>query len=655
VKETQAQYARLLNAIHEVYYRTDTDGKIIEISPSIDVVAGYQSDAITGMPATFFYKHPKDRKHFITTLESQGFITDYELELLHKDGRTIHASINAHMIFDDAQNIIGVEGLLRDISERVGLEQQLNRLNQELESRVKQRTNELEQQNLQLQVLSQAIEQSAEGFIITDCAGRVNYINKAFETINGYNSQETLGNTLSMLSSGKHDADFFHEIWQTIRAGQVWEGSIQNRRKNGEIYPALMTIVPITIHGEIAYYSAIQQDMSEHVAMEGQFRQAQKMEAIGTLVSGLAHDFNNMLAGLLMHLFLAKRNINNTEKVLDALGKAEKLGTQSAKIIKDLMLFSRNDPSEMQALPFNSILRDSIALLKISIPNEIQLSVNICTQKMSILGDATQLQQVLMNILNNASDALHASTHGHIQIHLEHFIIDQPFADQHPDIHEDAMLHLCISDNGCGISDKNIDKVFDPFFTTKHSGQGTGLGLSMVYGCINNHRGILEVESKHSIGTSFHIYLPLIKDHFAIEKTNTNTHTKQGNGELILVADDNDTIRKLLVESLHMLNYKTIQASDGKQALHAFSEHQQDLKLAILDMVMPCISGQEAARRMRITAPSLPIIFSTGHDTHYAMQEINDFDACLLYQKPFKISKLLQDINTLLHDNNNRD
>ncbi len=655
MKETKIKYDRLLNAIHEVYYYTDVNGNIEEISPSVETVAGYARQDVIGKQVTFFYKNPEDRNRFIELLKTQGFITDYELELLHRDGYSIHVSANAHMIFDDQNNYIGVEGLLRDISERVKLEKKLHSLNQqlgilnnELESRVIQRTAELEEQNLRLQTLSQAIEQSAEGFIITDHSGRVTYVNKAFETINGYSPDEVYGKSLSILDSGKHNADFFHDIWQTIRSGKVWEGSIINRRKDGSEYPALMTIVPISLKGKIEFYSAIQQDMTEHETLEAKFRQAQKMDALGTLVGGIAHDFNNMLAGLLMHLFLAKRNINTPEKAIETLNKAEQLGYQASEIIKGLLIFSRNDESEMKSLVFNEMLRDSIDLLKISIPEHIQLSLNICTENISISGDITQLQQVLMNLLNNARDALQTCQQGRIEVHLEYFVIDQEFANQHPDIHEDAMLRLCIRDNGCGIDDETIHKVFDPFFTTKEAGHGTGLGLSMVYGCIKKHHGIVEVESQPGVGTTFHIYLPIIKDQFATEDQHRSNHSIQGNGELILIADDNKIIRKLIVEALQTLNYQTIQAADGNEALRLFHKHQHEISLAILDMVMPCMSGQEAARRMRLSAPELPFIFSTGHDPQDAKHEIIAFDHCSLFQKPFKITLLAQEIHKLL-------
>jgi len=574
IKDNQARYYRLLNAIHEVYYSADVEGNITEISPSIRTVAGYNCKEIVGRSATFFYKHPEDRRMFLDMLQRQGFVTEYELELLHHDGHTVHVLANAHVMYDNENNLIGTEGMLRDISERVALEDQLQQLNHTLELQVVERTAELAAQTRQLQRLLRAVEQSAEAFIITDHSGKVEYVNPAFEAINGYSSDEVKGRTLSLLNSGKHESDFFHAIWSTLRSGQVWEGTIINRRKNGSEYPALMTIVPIQDEGKIECYAAIQQDMSEYEKLEAQFRQAQKMEALGTMVGGIAHDFNNMLAGLLMHIYLVKKNIHKPELALEKLEMAEKLGYQAAKMLKDMMIFSRDDQGE-----------------------KTTLNVDICDPPLSVACDVTQFQQVMMNLMNNARDAMAAQPDGKIHVQLEYFVPDQHFADQYPEFHHESMARLSVRDNGGGMPEATLAKVFDPFFTTKSAGHGTGLGLSMVFGCIQNHGGVIEVESEPGTGTCFHIYLPLVEQAEIID-TRDNNGIAHGDGELILVADDNEMISRLLVETLQSLNYQTLQATDGVEALRLFDENMKDdgsapISLAILDMVMPKLSGYE--------------------------------------------------------------
>lgn len=648
IEDSQARYYRLLNAIHEVYYSADVEGNITEISPSVAMLAGYSCDEIKGRPATFFYRHPEDRATFLTMLQQQGHVSDYELELVHKDGSVIHASANAHMMFDENNNAVGVEGLLRDISERVELEEKLRSLNEQLEQRVAERTAELEANARRLRMFSQAIEQSAEAIIITDTSGHVEYVNPAFESINGYSADEVQGKPLSLLNSGKHNADFFHALWSTVRSGRVWEGTITNRRKDGSDYPALMTIVPVEHRGETEFYAAIQQDMSEYEKLEVQFRQAQKMDAIGTLVGGIAHDFNNMLSGLLMHLYLAKKSVCDPIRTTEKLEMAEKLGYQASEMIKNLMIFSRDEKGEKKALQLNHMLNDSMRLLRISVPEHIKLNLDVCEQPLTVMGDATQLQQVLMNMLNNARDALAGSDEGEINVALERFVIDQTFADAHPDVDQEMMAKLTVSDNGCGIPEQTLARVFDPFFTTKEAGHGTGLGLSMVYGCIESHGGILEVESSQGVGTTFQIYLPLITQQARLE-VGVNATLHRGSGQLVLVADDNRMVRRVIVEALESLNYRAIQAEDGVEALRLFEEQPSEVALAILDMVMPKMSGREVAHRMRLINPAIPVLFATGHDEKAALRDIEGVDKSLLHEKPFKMAELSQAIHQLLH------
>jgi len=507
IKDNQAKYYRLLNAIHEVYYSANAEGFVTEISPSIGTVAGYDCQDIIGSLVTKFYKHPEDRESFLQQLSEKGFVTDYELSLVHKDGYDVMVSANAHIIFDENHKPCRVEGMLRDITERVALEKQLQALNEQLEQRVRERTSELETKNLQLRKFSQAIDQAAEGFIITDCSGTIEYVNRAFEKTNGYTADEIIGQSTNILNSGTHPPEFFSHLWNTLEAGKSWEGTIINKRKSGHEYPALMTIVPIQHNGHIDFYAAIQQDMSEHEKLQTQFQQAQKMEAIGTLAGGMAHDFNNMLSGILMNLYLAKKNIGQQDKVLENITQAEQMGFQGAEILKSLMIFSRNKEAvEQQDIELNSMLKDSLQLLRISIPNHVNIQLDICQDSLTVKANMTQLQQVLINLLNNARDALSENSQARLSLSLNKVHLDQA-GEQKQDQPYAAKISIC--DNGCGIEPEALQRVFEPFYTSKSAGHGTGLGLAMVYGCIEAHHGTIEVESKLGEGTCFHIYLPL--------------------------------------------------------------------------------------------------------------------------------------------------
>jgi len=287
-------------------------------------------------------------------------------------------------------------------------------------------------------------------------------------------------------------------------------------------------------------------------------------------------------------------------------------------------------------------------MLRVSIPEHIGLSLEVCDQDLTIMCDVTQFQQVMMNLLNNARDAMGDQSDGKIYVRLEHFIPGQDFADKHPDCHHESMAKLSIGDNGSGMPEDVLAKVFDPFFTTKAAGHGTGLGLSMVFGCIQHHGGLIEVESEPGTGTCFHIYLPLVEQVAPID-VHDNNAAAHGDGELILVADDNEMICKLLVETLEALNYRTLSATDGVEALRLFDEHSAQIRLAILDMVMPKLSGHEVGRRIRQSAPALPLMFATGHSEEEPVrQDMEIFGNSVLVEKPFKLIPLASGIRALL-------
>lgn len=620
-----------------------------EISPSIRTVAGYDSHQVIGRPVTFFYRHPQDRDIFLELLHQHGFVSDYELELLHHDGEVIHVSANAHVIFDERMQPVGVEGMLRDITERVRLQTELKRLNEELEARVRERTRELEQKNRQLQLLLLSIEQSAEAFIITDSSGRVEYVNPAFERINGYSLDEMRGNSLSILNSGEHDAGVFHALWSTIRAGRVWEGTLMNRRKNGEIYPALMTVVPVVEQGRIDHYTAIQQDMSQYEQLEARFRQSQKLEAIGTLVSGISHDFNNMLASLMMNLYLAKKEAGTSSKLVERLENAEKLVTQSSDMVRDLLVFSRDESSAKEVLELNAIVQNSLRLLQVTIPPDVSFSFLACEEALSIRGDVRHLQQVLMNVLNNARDALAGRADAALSLQLQCYKPDQNFLERHETIHAEALALLTVRDNGAGMPPEVMERIFDPFFTTKKAGNGTGLGLSMVFGYIEEHGGVIEVESEVEKGTEFRFFLPLLDQSEQIIPSSAEVVLQNGDGELILVADDNEKIRHALIQALTTLNYRVIAAANGVEALQLFENHHLDLRLAILDLMMPALSGSEAARRMRLLSPCLPVMFVTGHKDDEVRCEAASFANMIVCEKPLLMKQLAVDVHALIH------
>ena len=498
---------------------------------------------------------------------------------------------------------------------------------------------EIESRELSLRKLSQAIEQGGELVIMTDKDGIIEYVNPAFSQITGYSFDEVVGKKPNIFKSGEQDSDYYEELWQTISKGEVWHSPIVDQRKDGSPFPALMTISPIVDHqnGNITHYVAIQRDMSAYEKLESKFRQAQKMEALGTLVGGIAHDFNNMLAGMTGNLYLAKKKTKD-DYVVSKLSTVEELSFRASEMIQQLLVFARKGRVEMKAFALNSFIKEVIKMLEVTVPENISFKKELCSENLVINGDETQLQQVLMNLVSNAKDALIGVHAPAIVLKLERIEVGDDFKRKHPETKETLFARITVQDNGCGISGNDLEHVFEPFFTTKETGSGTGLGLAMSYGAIHNHRGIIEIASGPDQGTSFHVYLPLMPELKVSATDQQALHDAvQGQGETILLVDDDSDMRSASRDVLESLNYRVIEAGDGVEAIDAFLEHEDVVSLIIMDVVMPRMGGVEAIRRISRFFDNVKVIYCTGYDRGEILNNSTLSGAESIVSKPYQI------------------
>jgi len=532
------------------------------------------------------------------------------------DGKPHLMEITRVKVKDDSGKVTATVGIAMDITERHLAEDKLRKL-------------------------SEAIKQAGESVIITDRQGTIEYVNPSFTKITGYSSEEVLGKNPRILKSGNQTEEYYEHLWSTISSGKVWHSTVVDRRKDGSQYPALMTISPILdINGTITHYVGIQQDMTAHEALDEKFRQAQKMEALGTLVGGIAHDFNNMLAGMTGNLYLAKTKVADLPDVMMKLDSVEELSFRAAEMIQQLLTFARQGRIIMKPFGLTSFIKAMSKLSKASIPENISFHSELCHEELVVKGDATQLQQVLMNLLNNARDAVNDVPEPKIVLKIEEFKANKDFTSNHPDVYGTLFAHLIVSDNGSGISDTDKEQIFDPFYTTKEVGLGTGLGLSMTYGAIQSHGGVLEVESTLGEGSSFHIYLPLKEEKEMVDVHANLNEVISGQGELILVVDDNADVRRTCKEVLKDLDYQVLEASDGLEAIEQLTEHKDDIALIIMDVVMPRLGGVKSAERIKKRYPDMKIIFATGYDKDETLKSEMPSDRHLVLSKPYNIVTL---------------
>jgi len=489
--------------------------------------------------------------------------------------------------------------------------------------------------------LAKAVEQDGESVMITDMQGVIEYVNASFTRITGYTPEDVLGKNPRVLKSGNQNKEYYERLWSTISKGEVWYGAVVDRRKNGTEYPALMTISPIlNDDGQITHYVGTQQDMTEHEMIEEKFRQAQKMEALGTLVGGIAHDFNNMLAGMTGNLYLAKKKAITLPDVVENLDNVEKLSFRAAEMIKQLLAFARKGPVKMIPFGLTSFIKEVSKLNEASLPENISFHSKFCHEELVVKGDATQLQQVLMNLTNNARDAVAGVQEPMISLSIEPFEPDESFTNSHPDLYGSLFAHLVVRDNGSGISSTDQEHIFEPFFTTKEVGQGTGLGLAMAQGVIQSHGGVFEVESSPGEGSSFHVYLPTIGEEKASIVPEELPEIISGNRELILIVDDNADIRRTSKEVLDNMGYQVLVASDGLDAIEQYTANQHAVSLIIMDIVMPRMGGVQAAERIKNLFPDAKVIFVTGYDKDETLKREMPSDEYVILSKPYNITQL---------------
>jgi len=506
---------------------------------------------------------------------------------------------------------------------------------------------ERDQQLNSLRKLSQAIEQTAEVITITNSDGVIEYVNPAFSIITGYSEEESIGKRPLLFRDESYRV-LANEIRNTLARGESWQGIVTEKRKDGTTYPARLIVSPIRNEaGEITHHVGVHEDLSKVQQLEEQFQQSQKMESIGTLVGGIvAHDFNNILAAIQGNLYLAKKLVKNNPPTINKLNNIEQLGTHAAEMIQQLLTFARKDRVSMHPLSLNIFMKEAFKLASRSIPENIETSCEICEETLAIIGDATQLQQILMNLLNNAHGALSDTDKPMIHCSLESFTPTTEFLQLHPKPKVERFAHICVRDNGCGIPESIRKKIFEPFFTTKSVGEGSGLGLAMVYGAIQTHFGYIDMESTPT-NTAFHIYLPLISVD-SIEAGKLQDEIIQGKSETILLVDDDPDMRTVTCEVLQSLNYTVIKAQDGQQALNLFQHHGENIDIILTDIVMPVMGGHELARHARQLKKDIPIIFASGYDKKQTFDTENALSQSIFLHKPFTVEKLSLSIRQLL-------
>ena len=496
--------------------------------------------------------------------------------------------------------------------------------------------------------LSTAIEQTYEVVLITDLKGTIQYVNPAFERVSGYSREEALGAN-PRINKGIGQSDTYYKyMWESISAGNVWTGKFFNKKKDGTDYEEEATISPIKDHnGAIVGYVAVKRDVTHEVQLESQLRQAQKMEAVGLLAGGMAHDFNNILQTISGYINIVLNDNTLSVSHKNDLTEVKYAADRATELTARILAFSRQQAINPINLNLHKLVDNTAKMLRCIIGGNITLKISHYDQAHGIaLADPTQIEQALINLCINARDAMPDGGTITISIgsitpdatHKPNFLLEQ----------DRRCVLLEVSDTGTGMSKTIQEKIFDPFFTTKEPGKGTGLGLASTYGIIKQHKGNIQVHSELGKGTTFRIYLPELNTTELAPNKKSIEQKMQGGTETILIAEDNTDVRNFVERVLVTAGYSTLTAVDGKNAIAIFDANKDKIDLAILDIIMPKLSGYSVHEHIQKQDSKTKILFTSGYTDGTIPSDLQTEHEYELLSKPYNHHDLLKRIRLIL-------
>lgn len=490
-------------------------------------------------------------------------------------------------------------------------------------------------------LLVAAIEHSRQGFMVVDRKGRIEYYNSGFSesTSEALDSEE-----ITALFPEAASPLWRKTFISAIRLHGEWRTEREEPRKDATPVWITYQVLPLFLKpsGKISHFLIMRRDETTLHELQDSLSQAQKIDAMGTLVGGVAHDFNNKLAAITGHLYLAAANVQDKER--RHIEIANQVCFEASDIVRNLLTFARRGNFDESTFSLTALIKESIRKHTIAIPENIRIEQNITNEPLYIKANPTQIEQSFLNLINNARDALEERIDPVLSIELAPSVPARHLLQSHPFLKHGSYATLTIRDNGIGMNKQTEAQIFDPFYTTKPVGKGTGLGLSTTLGMARSIDGDIVVSSQPSVGSSFTIYLPIVKAPISIPTDfEKSDDYPKGNMELILLADDDLTLLEATGEILTKLNYEVIKAKDGRKAVELFKLHRNRIRLVMMDLVMPNMGGVGALMAMRTISPDVKAVLMTGYDSHGSLSFARK-EAIALINKPFTINELASTI-----------
>jgi PAS domain S-box-containing protein len=619
---SETRYRRLFESAKDGILILDADtGQIVDVNPFLIELLGFPHEYFLGkrLWEIGLFKDIVASEEAFLELQKKGYIRYDDLPLETGEGRRIDVEFVSNVYLVDSAKVIQCN--IRNITERKRAEAELRKL-------------------------SMAVSQSPASIVITDLLGNIEYVNQTFTENSGYTLEEVRGQNPRLLKSGETSPEEYELLWKTITSGRDWHGEFHNKRKDGTLSWERAFISPIRdSNGTITNFLGFKENITQQKSLEAQLHQAQKMEAVGQLAGGVAHDFNNILQGMVGYSSLLLDLLPEHDETHEFAEEIFQGAERAAGLTRQLLAFSRRQVLEMEDLELCEVVHGMTKMIRRLIGEDIEVAVMDGRGVGVVHADRGQMEQVLLNLCINARDAMLEG--GVLTIGTENVVLDDGYCNVHTWASPGRYVLLSVTDTGCGMDTETQTHIFEPFFTTKALGKGTGLGLSTVYGIVRQHQGMVQVYSEVGLGTTFKVYLP------NVEPTASTVEVKaveraRGGTETILLAEDDQALQTLAARILESAGYTVLRASDGKEALDVFEQHAAAIDLCLLDVVMPKMGGKAVYDVLRQQHPHLPFLFSSGYSMDVIHTGFVLKEGIELIQKPYAPEALLRRVRHVL-------
>lgn len=624
LRESEQRFRTIFEKSTGGFSLTSLKGELLQVNPAFAGMLGYsvaEMEKLNWAEIT----HPEDiavsREAIRCLLAKEQTTYSFEKRYYHRNGSIVWAMVSTTLLRDENDHPLYFITDVHNISSRKWTEEQLRKL-------------------------SQAVQQNPASILITDTQGNIEYVNTKFTEVTGFTLDEVVGKTPRILKSGETPAEEYQALWETINAGREWHGEFHNKRKDGSLFWERASISPIRdLNGKITHYLAIKEDITEEKALQAQLLQAQKMEAVGRLAGGVAHDFNNMLLVILGNSELAMLMIDAGHPVYESLKEIIKAANRSVNLTRQLLAFARKQTIKPQILDLNETVASMLKMLQRLIGEDIELVWKPAPSLWPVKIDPAQIDQILANLAVNARDAI--SNVGNLIIETENVVFDETYAKSHPALLPGEFVLLAVSDTGSGISQEILPRIFEPFFTTKAEGQGTGLGLATVYGIVKQNNGFVNIYSELGQGTTFNIYLPRTMEE-TTTKYEADARKMLPGTETVLIVEDDPSILNFSQIVLKRCGYTVLAAQTPAEALALVERHEGPIHLLLTDVVMPEMNGKELSNRLVSLRPGIKVLYMSGYTADVIAHRGVIEDNLQFLQKPFSLSALTAKVRETL-------